>query len=212
MDRRPTVLLLSGATALAWSELALAETGGPGADGHAVEGHAEAAHEEGGHGRTFGQAVFYQAINFAIVAAILFFAARKGVKSFFFNRSEQIRGALEAAKRAQREAEERSKAVQDRLARLDADIQEILGDARRVAEAEKKTLLDKAHAAAAQIRADAERQIVREVEEVRAEVARTLTLECLAQAGALITKEMQAPDRSRLFDESLGHVASLPKA
>src|SRR3990172_7668920 len=97
------------------------------------------AADEGGHD---GGGMIWRIINFAILAAAVFFIVRYfKVKDFFANRRESIKAELEEAKRAKEEADRKVKEFEQKLILLDQKIEEIYKEIRIEGEIEKKKII-----------------------------------------------------------------------
>jgi F-type H+-transporting ATPase subunit b len=99
-------------------------------------------------------------LNFAIVAGILIWAARKYLPDAFRNRTASIQKAMEEARKASEEASRRLTEIESRLSKLDT---EIVG---MRAQAEKEALLEEA-----KIKAAAEEEARRIIESAGQEIA-----------------------------------------
>jgi F-type H+-transporting ATPase subunit b len=99
-------------------------------------------------------------LNFAIVAGILIWAARKYLPDAFRNRTASIQKAMEEARKASEEASRRLTEIESRLSKLDT---EIVG---MRAQAEKEAVLEEA-----KIKAAAEEEARRIIESAEQEIA-----------------------------------------
>ncbi|MCU1298870.1 MAG: H+-transporting two-sector ATPase, subunit, partial [Acidobacteriaceae bacterium] len=99
-------------------------------------------------------------LNFAIVAGILIWAAKKYLPDAFRNRTASIQKAMEEARKASEEANRRLTEIESRLSKLDT---EIVG---MRAQAEKEAVLEEA-----KIKAAAEEEARRIIESAEQEIA-----------------------------------------
>jgi F-type H+-transporting ATPase subunit b len=99
-------------------------------------------------------------LNFAIVAGILIWAAKKYLPDVFRNRTASIQKAMEEARKASEEANRRLTEIESRLSKLDT---EIVG---MRAQAEKEAVLEEA-----KIKAAAEEEARRIIESAEQEIA-----------------------------------------
>jgi len=83
-------------------------------------------------------------VNFVVLAVVLFFLTKKPVRSFMANRSDQIRLNVEESERLQQEALTMLKNYEDKLSKLDAEIKEMMDQARKDGEKEKTEILARA--------------------------------------------------------------------
>ncbi len=159
-----------------------------------------------------GNALFWQAVNLAIILGALIYFARKPVTEFFSTRRAQITSDLESAASLLSEAETRNSEIQRRLVDLESQLEEIRETTRRRAEEESERILAEANKTAARIQADAtaavEHELHRAQRALRAEAA-DLALEL---AGQLLREQVTDSDRERLLDEFITRVEPGPEA
>jgi F-type H+-transporting ATPase subunit b len=79
-------------------------------------------------------------LNFAAIAAIILWFSRKSLPGLFRNRTIFIQKAMEEARRASAEANERLSGIEKRLARLDDEILEMRAAAEKEAAAEEERI------------------------------------------------------------------------
>jgi F-type H+-transporting ATPase subunit b len=116
-------------------------------------------------------------LNFAVVAGVIVWASRKYLPGLFRSRTAQIQKAMDEARRASEEANQRLEAIAARLSRLDAEIKELRQAAEKEAAAEE-----------ARIQAAAEedgRKIVLSAEQEIAAAAKAARRELTAYAASL---------------------------
>jgi len=75
-------------------------------------------------------------INFALIAFLIYWFARKSVPAAFRNRAGMIQKALEEARAASQDASRRLAEVENRLRKLDVEIGQMQASAEKEAEAE----------------------------------------------------------------------------
>ena len=142
-------------------------------------------------------------VNFAILAAVLYFAIRKPLGDYLSARAEQIRTELaEAADNHARASAETEKA-EERLARLDEEIAKVRADAERTAEAERNRILESARAEAARIEEIATKQIDAQVEAGRRKLLARATELSVELAEKKIKTSINDDDHNRLVDRSI---------
>ena len=163
-------------------------------------------------GRSFWAGIFYSTINFTVLVVLLVWLSKKGIKAFFFKRSEEIQSALDKAQAAQLEAEAKAREMQERLDGLDKTIQEIADETKSLAEKEKEAIIKRAKGEAVRIREDAERQVAREIQEALLAIKKELVEKSLEEAQAILKKEWSSADQNRFFDEVVSQVSRLPKS
>ena len=160
----------------------------------------------GGEGGDPVMDLVYQFVNFILLIAVLFVVARKPVTAFFAGRREQIKGDLEAAADLLGSAEARQAQIQEKLADLETQLEEIRAISRQRAEEESQRILAKAREAAERIQSDAieatAQELLRAQTELRAEAA-GLAVEL---AGEILNEQVGDADRQRLLDEFITRV------
>lgn len=221
--------LWTPATGIAWADdeaQAVSESAEAGsADGgdHAASDHAASGpgHEESGHGHggqdeagtppllqvDFGSAI----VNLAIFLGVLFVLSKfvwpvilGGLKA----REDKIHGDLQAAQQANVEAKELLASYQAKLDAAANQVQAMLAEARKDAEASGQRIV-------AESKAEAERQRERAVAEI--ETAKKVALSDLAGqtsdlaiqvAKQVVGRELQAGDHAELIRQSLDRLPS----
>lgn len=79
-------------------------------------------------------------VNFAIVAGLIAWAAKKNLPSAFRNRTATIQRSLEEARRASEDANRRLTDIESRLGRLDQEIAHMKADSEKEAAAEEERI------------------------------------------------------------------------
>jgi F-type H+-transporting ATPase subunit b len=164
---------------------------------------AEAAgHHAGPDWKTLGIA----ALNLAILLFLLLRYAGKPISDFLFQRSEGIRAALRDAQAQLAAAQSENAKLQDRLAHLTSETQEIVELARRQAQGEGARMQQRAQETAARIREEAQRvaemEIARARQALREEAARLAT----SLAAELLRSGIRPEDDQRLLREFVARV------
>jgi F-type H+-transporting ATPase subunit b len=131
-------------------------------------------------------------LNFAVIAAAIFWFSRSSLPQMFRNRSEAIRRAMDEARRASEDANRRLSEIETRLSRLDSEISEMRAAAEQEAMAEEQ-----------RIRAAAEEDKRRIVEGAEQEIAaaarlarRELTAFVAGLAVSLAEKKIAVDQRT----------------
>ncbi len=155
----------------------------------------------GGHAMTMDQILWDLGIKVLNTAILGFFAFKflsKPLSQFVENRSDKVKEDIRAAQSAQREAEERLKAFQEKTSDIDAEIEELRKQTISEIDKEQKILLEEAHKAAEHIRSHVGDTIQQEVAKARAE----LHLEAVRLASELaeerVRKNINADDQGKL--------------
>lgn len=156
--------------------------------------------EHGGHQPSIRDLLF-PAINFAIFAVLLYRFLAAPVREYFRERTERLRNALEAGRRAH----EQALALQAQLAR---DIQELpavqarlKADLMATADEARSTLLEQGRIAAERIRGDAVLVAEQEGRAAQRAVRAEIVEESVRQATALVQQAITQADQSRFVQE-----------
>ena len=144
--------------------------------------------------------------NLLLVAAVLVYAGRKPLASFFANRTQAIRDQLMEAQKARLEAEARLNEINLRMSSLDEELRQMKAAAEIEAREEQERLI-----------ASADREAEKILERARQEIeglTRAAQLELKAHVAELsvqlaegkIKGEMTAEDERRLFARFVARV------
>jgi F-type H+-transporting ATPase subunit b len=164
--------------------------------------------DEGGHLSEF----LWQSFNLALLLGVLVYFGRKPIQSYFAERREEIRDGLDSSARLLDEAETRLSEWQGRLARLDAEIEEIRSTTHRLAEAERERILADARASAERVRRDSAAAVEQEVRRARTALREEASDLAVELAARLLRESVNESDRDRLLDEFVERVGRAPGA
>ena len=152
--------------------------------------------------------LFWYFVNFGLLLALLFVKGRKPMNQFLLERKEKILADLRAAERLRDEARAKLAEIEGRLSKLDLEVQSILDETMRVAEAERERILRGAEEAAARIRSQAELMVEQEVRRARLDLAREVTEIAAREAQSMLAGAIQDADQDRMIREfTEGHGA-----
>jgi F0F1-type ATP synthase membrane subunit b/b' len=158
---------------------------------------------------TWGALVFY-IINFSLFAAILWKYAVPAARNFFRDRATGIRATLAKADAAFREAEELANRAAERMAKLEAEKNQISSDLADETVYQIGRIYDLAREAAARIKRDAEQGATALAENANRRVREALAHAAGKVARDLVLSNFGAGDQTRLvqgFVEKLGEEA-----
>lgn len=162
---------------------------------------AVAASAGGAHAEGIPSAVIFQAVNFVLYAALLYFVLRKPVVSYFRNREQDFKAALIKAEAARKEAEQRRQEIQDRLYKLESTTDQSIAQARADAEALKVKILQEAEQLSTNLREEARRTAALEVEKAKHQLREELLNQSVALSKKMLEEKMAEPDQKRLQTE-----------
>jgi F-type H+-transporting ATPase subunit b len=110
-------------------------------------------------------------LNFAIIAAVIVWAARKGLPGIFKARGESIRKALEEARAASEDAGNRLAEIESRLSQMSAEIAKMQSSAEKEAEDEEGRIKKAAEEELRKVVQSAEQEIAAAAKQVRRELS-----------------------------------------
>lgn len=161
--------------------------------------------EEGGHDS--GSGMIWRIVNFALLAAAIFFIARYfKLKDFFASKRESIKAELEQAKMARQEAEKKVKEFELKLSLLDKKIEEIYKEIRSEGEIEKKRIIEEAVKLAERIKEQARLAAEQEIKKAKEEIKGEFAKAAVDMAEEILRSELTAADHERLIKEYLDKV------
>ena len=163
------------------------------------------AAEGEGHGGGLA-ALLWQALNLAILLAVLLYFARKPVVEYLEQRRTGIQESLESSARLLADAEVKLAEWQARSERLDAELAELRATSRRIAEEEREQILAQARSTAERIRRDATSAIDQELRRARATLSSEAAELAVELAARILAENVGEEDQRRLFDEFLERI------
>jgi len=155
----------------------------------------------GGHAMTMDQILWDLGIKVLNTAILGFFAFKylsKPLSKFVENRSDSVKEEINAAQSAQREAEERLMAFQEKMAGIDAEIEKLRRQTCSEIDKEQKILLEEAHKAAEHIRSHVGDTIQQEVAKARDELHSEAVRIAADLAEERVRKNINTDDQQRL--------------
>lgn len=162
------------------------------------------AYASGGGGSHEGPSWFdftWRAVNFLILAGVLYWLLAKKIRDFLASRREGIRNAIAQAEANRAEAEKRFREYDAKLSKATGEIEEITRMIRSQGMAEKERIIADARKAAAKLKEDTEARMEQEFSkasrELRLEVVRLST----QMAGELLRKNINVGDNEALVKE-----------
>lgn len=200
--------------------------------------HAAAAHAEAGHGAEHGAhheeegivnwwswdygasaqdpehkdwpAPFgWALINFGVFLYILSRILWRPMKAGMIDRHEKIKSELDEASRLRKEAEGQLAEFTKKVANADHEVEVLLQQLRKEAQADRARIIATAEAEAQRLRTEADRQIQVEIERARAELRKETVEAALKAAEELLRSKVSADDQRQLAER---YVSSVEKA
>lgn len=136
-------------------------------------------------------------VNFLVLAGALVFFTRKPAKNFMASRSDDIRKNVEESERLQQEALTMLKNYEDKLAKMDGEIKELMEIARKDGEKEKKEILARAERMSNQIIENAKNMATRELTKQKDTLQKELMLKVIAEAMKTLKSKASEKDHEQ---------------
>jgi F-type H+-transporting ATPase subunit b len=168
-----------------------------------------AAHAAGGSHAGPDYADFaWRAVNFAILAGLIYWLVAARVKAVFAERRSGIRMALSEAAAARDEAQKTFREYEARLAKASAEIEQITSLIEAQGQSEKERLSEEGRKTAEKIREDAQARMAQEFSKasqaLRIEAARLST----EMAGELLKKNIRPEDHEAMVRDYIEKVVN----
>jgi F-type H+-transporting ATPase subunit b len=157
----------------------------------------------GEHGSKWGGFVF-QVINFAVLVAILAFAAIKAdLRGMIAGRSEGIRKSIEDARKAREAAEKALSEVEEKLKTKDREIAEMMQVSEQSGSKERDRLVAEGERLSKSLIEQARANIGLELRQAREALKKEAAELALELAEQKIGQKLTAEDQKALFDDAL---------
>ena len=168
------------------------------------------ASTEGGHGESavkgWVATDWYRVMNFAVLAAALFFLLRKPASQALNARIKGIQDQLSSLEAEKIAAEKKLAEYKKRLTLLDEEANRIVAEYKKQGEAAKVRIIKEAESAAAKLEEQARRTIEHEFKIAKATLQEEIFEKALKKAEELIKNRITSEDQDRLVDEYLSKV------
>lgn len=176
----------------------------------ALCGLALASGEGGGeHGGNVAD-LLYRILNFALLVVILVVVIRKTtIKDFFSNRKEEIRQKIESLRKDKEAAESRCRELDKKLKEFEVQKRAIIDQFRADGAAEREKIIREARERAAQILAQAEKTIERQVQAAKDRLRQEVAEIAAARARDIIAQQITEGDQDHLVSEFIQRVEKL---
>lgn len=161
---------------------------------------------EGARGFLGVPGLVWQLLNLGLFLGLLWYFLRKPAADFFGNRKAGIAAVLAKADDDRRRAEQLAAELENRLAKIETELQNLKEAARRDADAEGAALLVKSQADADQILARTHTDLDNRVRAARAELTAFAGDLSVDLARELLQKNVTADDEKRLLQEGIAHL------
>jgi F-type H+-transporting ATPase subunit b len=150
-----------------------------------------------------------QFVNFAILAGVLVYFLRKPLKTYLLHRRQTIKEKIEEADRRLREAEEAKNMYEERLSKLEVEVEAFRAKAFEEMEEERKKILDDARGLASRISEQARLAYEQEMKEAMAKVRAEITGRTIMAAERKMREMFRKEDHDRMVEEFIQKVRSI---
>ena len=141
--------------------------------------------------------------NFAILAGVLFYYARKPAVNAIRNSIESVKTLLKEAKESRKASEARMREAEEKLAGVDKEISELLELARKEGEAERERILAEAGKALEKLKAETALAIEQELKKAKDILRREAADAAITLAEEVISRNITPEDQARFVTEYL---------
>lgn len=174
----------------------------------AASGTTDGGH--GGHDSLRLYDLIYRIVNFALLILVLFIVVKKTkLGGFFSTRREDIKKNLDDLKRKKEEADARYVELEKRLRDYEEKKKEIIAQFEAEGAAEKERIITAAKQRAAQIMAQADLTIEREIQAARDRLMQAVIEVAAQKAQDIILNEIKDKDQDQLVNEFIENVEKL---
>jgi F-type H+-transporting ATPase subunit b len=176
-----------------------------------VTGLAWAAGGEGGHGGVHNAWLSgdtFKAMNFAVLALVAFFLAKKPVAQFFSSRAKGIADEIKELEAKKADAEKKLAEYQAKFKNLDQESKQIVADYIKQGEKAKQRILAEAEAQAEKLEDLAKRNIEQEFKTAKAKLQQEVAEKAMEKAEELIKASISSQDQDKLVDDYLKKVVA----
>ncbi len=163
----------------------------------------------GGHGESSfdkGKDLIWRTMNFVVLAGVLIYLLKKPVANGLASRRQGIKDELDDLDKRKQAAEDELRQYQEKLSRLDKEIEKIVADYIKEGEAAKEKIIEEAKASAEKLQQQAKKNIEHEFEKARQELKADMADQAVAMAEELVKKNIKDEDQERIVTEYLEKV------
>ncbi len=145
----------------------------------------------------------YALINFSALMALFYFAGKKPMTQALKNRRQNVAKDIEEAQRMKREAEERAKQYQARLAHLGDELDATKRALEEAGKGERERIVKEAEEKAGRMQKDAAFLLEQEAKQLRLDLVQETADMAVAAAEELLKKRVTEADQERFAEEFL---------
>lgn len=142
----------------------------------------------------------------ALLLYLVYRLSRRPVKDALKKRKEAILQGMESAAKMKRDAAERLAEYEQKLQRIDDDIERVKSEMRAAGESERARILEEAREKRARMEREAHLLIEQELKAAREQLLRETVQNAVSAAQQLLVKQIGQADQDRFAEEYLGSV------
>ncbi|MFO7605343.1 MAG: ATP synthase F0 subunit B [Desulfurivibrionaceae bacterium] len=170
---------------------------------------AQAASGEAGIPKEKWMDLLWRALNFAALLIILVWALKKPIANALNSRRQGIIEKFEDLEAQKSEAERIYKEYEDKLTKIDQEVQSIIGSAVQQGEAEKTRIIEEAGRAAEDIQRQAEMAVQHELAEAKLRLRAEIAEQAVQMAENLLKQNLKEADQTKMVEDYLEKVGAL---
>ncbi len=166
------------------------------------------ASSEGGHAEeiTFLGDWLPRLVNFAIIAAVVVYFARKPVRDFFKARSAEIAKSMQESKEARERAVAALAEMEQKIKELEAETGRMAADSQARGEKDRQALIEEGKKVAQDIRSQVKQGIEIELQKAKTALAVEASLLSIDLAEGKIKEKITGQDHDRIVKEYISKV------
>lgn len=150
----------------------------------------------------------WKAMNFGILAVLLFFMTKKPGAQFFSSRKKNIADEINELEKKKADAEKKLAEYQARFKNLDKESKQIVEDYIKQGKEAKKRILAEAQAQAEKLEGMAKQNIEQELKTAKAMLQQEIVQKAMEKAEEIIKSSISTEDQEKLVDEYLKKVVA----
>jgi F-type H+-transporting ATPase subunit b len=146
-------------------------------------------------------------VNFVLLIGIYYVFGKKPIAAGLQARRDNVAKQIEEANRIKKEAQDRAKMYQAKLARLEEELQTARQALVEAGQGERERIIREAEEKAARMRRDADLRIEQEIKQMRQDIWREAVEQAVVAAEDLLKKRVTQADQERLAEQYLSDLA-----
>jgi F-type H+-transporting ATPase subunit b len=145
-------------------------------------------------------------VNFAIIASVVVYFARKPIRDFFANRSAEIAKAMQDSREARERAVAALADLERKIKEMEAETVRMVADAQARGEKDKQALVEEGRKVAQDVQVQVKQGIDSELHKAKAALAAEAALLALDLAEGRIKQKITSQDHERIVKEYITKV------